>query len=100
MKNLNKKNPLNKVRSLLQLLEESKNNLYSSKQVRFKIPEIIKNSGLPEKFKIFYCLKVENSIVKGINQIEVINNLIYSIKEDYGLLKNSDYETKIEFDRE
>ncbi len=87
--------------SLLDNLENCKSKLYSSKQTKKFVLEIISNCGLKSNLKIKYVLKLEKLLDKGVNQLEVISSIIYSIKEDFNLLKENDCDTtEIETNRE
>lgn len=78
--------------SLITNLDKARGNLYSSKQTKKVITDIIVNSGLKNDLKSKYISKLEKLLNKGINQLEVIGSIIYSIKEDFDLLKPTDYE--------
>ena len=90
-------NPLKKsintlVISLINNLDSKRNNLYSSKQTKKIIKETIINSGIKQDLKLKYIAKLEKLLNKGINQSEVIGSIIYSIKEDFNILKQNDNE--------
>lgn len=99
-------NPLKKsintlVISLINNLDSKRNNLYSSKQTKKVIKETIINSGIKQDLKLKYINKLEKLLNKGINQSEVIGSIIYSIKEDFNILKENDNEiTELKIDTE
>lgn len=99
-------NPLKKstsvlVTSLINNLDNKRSNLYSSKQTKKIIKETIINSGIKQDLKLKYINKLEKLLNKGINQSEVIGSIIYSIKEDFNILKENDNEiTELKIDTE